>query len=75
MVDKKVDEDWPLHCVDHNGNTQKVYLEPGEFVLYECARTIHGRPEPMVGDWFRNFFAHYKLENWEYRAQNTKLPE
>ncbi len=68
MVDKEVDEDWPLYCVDHNGETQKVYLEPGEFALYECAKTVHGRPEPLAGDSFRNFFVHYKLENWDYEA-------
>jgi len=71
MVDKKVDEDWPLHCVDHSGKTHKVYLEPGEIALYECARTVHGRPDPLVGDWFRNFFVHYKLENWEYKEPAT----
>jgi len=71
VVDKKVDEDWPLHCVDHNGKTHKVYLEPGEIALYECAKTVHGRPEPLVGDWFRNFFVHYKLENWEYKELGT----
>ncbi|MBC8299855.1 MAG: 2OG-Fe(II) oxygenase [Pelagibacterales bacterium] len=67
MVDKKIEEDWALHCVDHNGETHKVYLEPGEFALYECAKTRHGRPEPLIGDWFRNFFVHYKLDNWEYK--------
>jgi len=71
MVDKDVDEDWPLHCVDHNGETHKVYLEPGEIALYECAKTVHGRPEPLVGNWFRNFFVHYKLENWEYKEPTT----
>tara|TARA_Y100000034_G_scaffold114421_1_gene150533 strand:+ start:712 stop:2040 length:1329 start_codon:yes stop_codon:yes gene_type:complete len=67
MVDKKIEDDWALHCVDHNKEIQKVYLEPGEFALYECAKTRHGRPEPLIGDWFRNFFVHYKLDNWEYR--------
>ncbi len=75
MVDKKVDEDWPLHCVDHNGKTHKVYLEPGEIALYECAKTVHGRPDPLVGDWFRNFFVHYKLENWEYREPASALAD
>jgi len=73
MVDKDVDEDWPLHCVDHNGETHKVYLEPGEMALYECAKTVHGRPDPLVGDWFRNFFVHYKLENWEYKDPGTGI--
>ncbi len=71
MVDKNVDKDWPLHCVDHEGNTQKVYLEPGEFALYECAKTVHGRPEPLNGDWFRNFFVHYKLDNWDYKEADA----
>lgn len=75
VVDKKVDQDWPLHCVDDKGETQKIYLEPGEFVLYECAKTIHGRPEPLMGDWYRNFFVHYKLDNWKYREAATALTE
>ena len=31
-----------------------VMLEPGEMVWYESARLIHGRPQPLEGEYYDN---------------------
>lgn len=68
IVDKKLDgaPDWPLDIQDHDGNWHKIYANPGDLILYESARCMHGRMETFQGDWFRNFYVHYKFKNWHY---------
>eukprot|EP00658_Telonema_sp_P-2_P020405 TRINITY_DN18069_c0_g1_i3.p1 TRINITY_DN18069_c0_g1~~TRINITY_DN18069_c0_g1_i3.p1 ORF type:complete len:127 (-),score=22.18 TRINITY_DN18069_c0_g1_i3:104-484(-) len=63
QVLQKVDEDggWPLEVVGDDGTVHEVYLQPGEMVLYEGARHLHGRPMRLKGDYFGNIFTHYKL--------------
>lgn len=65
--DKNLPEvDWPLDIQDHNGKWHKVYTEPGDMILYESAICEHARLEPFRGRYFRNFYVHYKLADWEY---------
>lgn len=59
-------KDWPLEIEDHKGKMHKVYLNPGEMVLYESAVCEHGRPKVFKGKTFRNFFCHYKLSNYTH---------
>jgi len=68
MVDKFLDgqPDWPLDIQAHDGTWHKVYLEPGEMVLYESAKCKHGRDERFQGKYFRNFYVHYQLADWKY---------
>ena len=40
-------ERWPLQIQDHQGTVHEVLLNPGEMVLYESAKLIHGRPKPF----------------------------
>ena len=63
---KKYGDDWGLQIIDHNGQEQTVYLEPGEMVLYESAKCLHGRKEKFQGKYYRNFFVHYKLKDYKY---------
>lgn len=67
-VDKNLNgnEDWALQIEDHNGIIHDVYLEPGEIVLYESAKCLHGRREPFKGEYYRNMFVHYKLLDYEF---------
>jgi len=67
IVDKKVDEDWALDVQDHNGEWHKIYAEVGDMILYESAICKHGRKEPLNGDFYRNFYAHYKLLNYTFK--------
>ena len=54
-------DDWPLDIKGHDGNSYKVYAEPGDMILYESALCEHGRTEPFQGTFYRNFFMHYKI--------------
>ena len=66
IVDKDEREPWPLHIYDNFGKLHKVFAEPGQIILYESAKCMHGRPEPFQGNYFRNFYVHYRLADWRY---------
>jgi prolyl 4-hydroxylase len=66
IVDRDEREPWPLHIEDHTGKLHKVFANPGQIILYESAKLLHGRPEAFQGNYFRNFYVHYKLADWEY---------
>lgn len=59
-IDYRIDEPWPLYIEDAEGNAFKVDMEPGEFLFYEGARLIHGRPWPLNGDYYAGMFVHYR---------------
>jgi prolyl 4-hydroxylase len=66
-VDQELDEDWPLLILDHEDKEHEVLMKPGDMVLYESAKLLHGRPTAMVGSHYDNIFIHYKpTSNWEY---------
>lgn len=66
-VDQSVRKDWPLLILDHDGNEHNVTMAPGDMVLYESAKLLHGRPEPMDGDHYDNIFVHFKpVSGWDY---------
>lgn len=64
---KGVPNDWPLEFQDHNGDWHQVYAEIGEIILYESATCMHGRPTPFKGNYFRNFYTHYRLADYIYQ--------
>ena len=43
-VDQDVDEPWRLLILDHEENEHWITMEPGDMVLYESAKMLHGRP-------------------------------
>lgn len=65
-VDKDLSgqEDWALNIEGHDGKMYDIYLEPGEMILYESAKCLHGRKESFKGEFFRNLFIHYKLKDY-----------
>ena len=46
-IDQDVDVEWPLQIVDHQGSAHEILLKPGDMVLYESARLVHGRIKPL----------------------------
>ena len=60
QVDQKVDEPWPLTVMTHEGKREKIFLKPGEMLLYESATIPHGRQTPLNGSYYDNLFVHYK---------------
>ncbi len=59
-IDQKVDEDWPLVIEDHHCRLHQILLRPGEMILYEGARLLHGRPTAFNGSRYANVFVHFK---------------
>jgi len=55
-----LDEPWPLSIEDADGNSAEIDLNPGELVLYEGARLMHGRPYELKGRCYVAQFIHYK---------------
>ena len=60
QIDQKVDINWPLNLIDLKGKKQKIFLRPGEMLLYESAKVMHGRQEPFDGEYFDNVFVHFQ---------------
>eukprot|EP00937_MAST-01D_sp_MAST-1D-sp2_P005428 g5428.t1 len=63
-------EPWALAIADHAGKVHEVTMEPGEMILYESAKLIHGRPVAMNGKGYYNVFVHsaprkgYDYQDW-----------
>ncbi len=60
-IDQEVSQDWPLQIEDHHYRRHEVILAPGDMVLYEGARLLHGRETPLDGERFANVFVHFRL--------------
>ena len=57
-------EGWPLEVLNEDGSCSEVYLQPGQMVLYEGARFMHGRPMRLNGTDFANVFSHFRPVDW-----------
>lgn len=55
-----MDEEWPLTLIDHKNSRAKVFLKPGEMLVYEGAKMPHGRQFPLNGDFYDNLFVHFR---------------
>ncbi|CAK0809959.1 unnamed protein product [Prorocentrum cordatum] len=65
QVGARADVGWPLEVIHpHKTGLAEVYLQPGEMVLYEGARVVHGRPMRFQGEEFGNIFSHFKPVDW-----------
>ena len=60
QIDQKVNLDWPLNLIDVKGRKLKIFLKPGEMLLYESAKVMHGRQGPFDGEYFDNVFVHFQ---------------
>lgn len=66
-VAQKVDVDWPLYIEDLAGRPHNVTMKPGDMVMYESAKLVHGRPYKFAGDYFTNIFVHYRpAKGWDF---------
>jgi len=66
-----VEEPWPLQVIDFNGKKHDITLEPGEMILYEGHKLIHGRPYPFNGTRFSNAFIHFAPTEWDWTSQTA----
>jgi hypothetical protein len=60
VAQRGVSTPWPLVIEDHGGHEHTLHMTPGQMLLYESARLVHGRPTPLDGDSYVNLFVHFK---------------
>ena len=53
----QVDEDWPIVILDHDYNEHSVIMKPGDMLLYESAKALHGRTGKQAMDLLCGWFA------------------
>lgn len=58
-------EPWPLVIEDLHGNTNEVFLETGDMILYESSKCFHGRPKRYNGKWYSSIFTHFYPVDWD----------
>jgi prolyl 4-hydroxylase len=42
---------WPVLILDHEYNEHRINMEPGDMLLYESAKLLHGRPGRLEYCW------------------------
>ena len=63
--------DWELEIIGFDGLRKNVTLQPGEYLFYESAALVHGRPFPYKGNIFANIFLHYRPQHgWKWTKDN-----
>lgn len=65
-------EPWPLVIEDLHGNTNEVFLETGDMLLYESSKCFHGRPKRFNGSWYTSLFTHYYPVDWHQEEMNLE---
>lgn len=64
---------WPLELVNDDGELLEIYLQPGQMLIYEGARLMHGRPMRFQGAYYGNVFSHFTPLDW--LGPHEKQPE
>lgn len=69
VIDKDLDnqEDWPLHIINNQGIEDKVYLNVGDIIFYESARLLHGRPNPLLGNYYSIVMTHLSIVGYKHK--------
>ena len=65
QIDQKVEEDWTLNVLDHEGTQQRIILKPGQMLMWESAAVPHGRQYALKGDYYDNLMVHFTSEDQE----------
>lgn len=58
------DQPWPLDFIDHDGRHHLVILGRGKMLFYESL-CPHGRLSPFQGEFYRNFYFHWRPIGWD----------
>lgn len=61
IINIEQDKEWNLEIYDHALNRHLISLKPGEYILYESATCLHGRPTNFKGNKYANIFTHFKI--------------
>jgi len=67
IINIKQDHEWPLVVFSNKSDQTEEHIhmdEINDFVYYESATVIHGRPFPFMGNSYVNLFVHFKVPDW-----------
>lgn len=73
-------EPWPVEIENHRtGELISVNLVPGQMLLYESAKCLHGRRSTFRGKYYGSLFLHYapvnrKLWNFDSKYVEGYIP-
>lgn len=56
----KMRKPWNVEIYDFADRLHEITMDEGDIVYYESARCLHGRMQPLEGDFYVNLFAHYR---------------
>lgn len=58
-IAQELEASWPLSIQNQAGDMEQVDLAPGQMVLYESSRLLHGRETALQGKYYASVFAHF----------------
>lgn len=65
-VDQEVITPWKLLILDHNYEEHELEMQPGDMVLYESAKLLHGRPGKFIYRFILIYY--YDYDYYYYRT-------
>ena len=71
-VAQDVNGPWTIKVYAHNGKAYNSTMEPGDMVLYKSHSVLHGRPFPLNGKFYANFFIHFEPIGHSARHNTSK---
>lgn len=74
----RVRKPWNVEIYDFDGHLHEIEMDEGDIVYYESARCLHGRMQPLEGEYYVNLFAHYRPvgdPQWYLKENPPGTPE
>ena len=66
-------DDWLIELIDYKGKRQILKLFPGDMLIYEAAKMIHGQPWSFRGKSLANVLMFFTPVNgWDYQLNTEK---
>ncbi len=57
---------WPLEIIGYDGIRREILMSPGDMLLFESSRLVHGRPKTLQGEFYVNSFFYFTpREGWD----------
>ena len=69
-----MDEPWALTVQNRLLKPRDIIFDKGfDVALYESSTLVHGRPKPLKGKVYANFFIHYAPSNWNEKVKKLNI--
>ena len=65
-------EDWPIEFVTKDGRIARVNQKPGQMILYESSKVMHGRISKNPNNIHAGFFLHYQPLNYDEELEKLR---